>query len=103
RLANPLALANRQLAHRRFIHQPIQQRQPPLLGWRGTVQVSGLGGHEAFLSAIPSAAPRAYLFAVQTQLRPVQRPLERVTVRRNPRAARITFGVMAVVATGLFL
>jgi len=36
-------------------------------------------------------------------MRPVQRPLERVTVRRNPRAARITFGVMAVVATGLFL
>lgn len=31
------------------------------------------------------------------------RPLERVAARRNPRAARITLGILAAVATGLFL
>ena len=40
---------------------------------------------------------------LQSQPRPAQRPLERIALRRNTRSANISLGVLAAVATGLFL
>lgn len=62
------------------------------------MQANGAGDHATLPHAIPAGAFRGYLWRVQTR-----RPLERLTARRNPRAARITLGVLAVIATGLFL
>jgi predicted PurR-regulated permease PerM len=96
-----LPALHRDLAQRIVVHQTVQQRKPALFFGGCAVQV--LLNHGAGSNAIPYRLLRGYILTVQTEVNDSSRTLERAAIRRNPRAGKITLGVLAVLASGLFL